>query len=152
MKRITILVVLAAVIGCIYAVVRNRQVDEVSPTTALEAQSSTAIAGENIVEIMFSKLPPEWQVRDFSVGNKVVEFGMRLPNDLVLPIDSKWTASSLLEEFAKAEDLKEKQRIKSQIQSVVLGRAAEIKKYIDPNLTASFGIPNAEQLGVQQSA
>jgi hypothetical protein len=42
MKRITILVVLAAVIGCIYAVVRNRQVDEVSATTALEAQSSTA--------------------------------------------------------------------------------------------------------------
>jgi DNA recombination protein RmuC len=36
--------------------------------------------------------------------------------------------------------LKEKQRIKAQIQSVVLGRASEIRKYIDPNLTSSFGI------------
>lgn len=106
----------------------------------LAGSQSKGIAGENIVEMMFSKLPPEWQVRDFSVGNKVVEFGIRLPNDLVLPIDSKWAASSLLEEFAKAEDLKEKQRIKSQIQSVVLARAAEIKKYIDPNLTSTFGI------------
>jgi DNA recombination protein RmuC len=90
--------------------------------------------------MMFSKFPPEWQVRDFSVGNKVVEFGIRLPNDLVLPIDSKWAASNLLEEFVSCKDLKEKQRIKAQIQSVVLGRASEIRKYIDPNLTSSFGI------------
>jgi DNA recombination protein RmuC len=106
----------------------------------LAGSQSKGIAGENIVEIMFSKLPTEWQVRDFSVGNKTVEFGIRLPNDLVLPIDSKWAASNLLEEFVKAEDLKEKQRIKLQIQSVVLGRAAEIRKYIDPNLTSGFGI------------
>jgi DNA recombination protein RmuC len=74
------------------------------------------------------------------VGNKVVEFGIRLPNGLVLPIDSKWAASSLLEEFVICEDLKKRQKITSQIQSVVLDRAAEIKKYIDPNLTSNFGI------------
>jgi DNA recombination protein RmuC len=106
----------------------------------LAGSQSKGIAGENIVEMMCSKLPPEWQVRDFSVGNKVVEFGIRLPNDLVLPIDSKWAASNLLEEFLNCEDPKEKQRIKAQIRSVVLGRASEIKKYIDPNLTSSFGI------------
>jgi DNA recombination protein RmuC len=106
----------------------------------LAGSQSKGIAGENIVEMMFSKFPPEWQVRDFSVGNKVVEFGIRLPNDLVLPIDSKWAASNLLEEFVSCKDLKEKQRIKAQIQSVVLGRASEIRKYIDPNLTSSFGI------------
>jgi hypothetical protein len=77
----------------------------------LAGSQSKGIAGENIVEIMFSKLPTEWQVRDFSVGNKTVEFGIRLPNDLVLPIDSKWAASNLVEEFVKADDVKEKQRI-----------------------------------------
>jgi len=106
----------------------------------LAGSQSKGSAGENIVGMMFSKLPPEWQVRNFSVGNKVVEFGIRLPNGLVLPIDSKWAASGLLEEFVICEDLKERQKIKSQIQSVVLDRAAEIKKYIDPNLTSNFGI------------
>jgi DNA recombination protein RmuC len=106
----------------------------------LAGSQSKGSAGENIVGMMFSKLPPEWQVRNFSVGNKVVEFGIRLPNGLILPIDSKWAASGLLEEFVICEDLKERQKIKSQIQSVVLDRAAEIRKYIDPNLTSNFGI------------
>jgi len=106
----------------------------------LAGSQSKGSAGENIVGMMLSKLPPEWQVRNFNVGNKVVEFGIRLPNGLVLPIDSKWAASSLLEEFVICEDLKKRQKITSQIQSVVLDRAAEIKKYIDPNLTSNFGI------------
>jgi DNA recombination protein RmuC len=106
----------------------------------LAGSQSKGSAGENIVGMMLSKLPPEWQVRNFSVGNKVVEFGIRLPNGLVLPIDSKWAASSLLEEFVICEDMKKRQKITSQIQSVVLDRAAEIKKYIDPNLTSNFGI------------
>ncbi len=97
-------------------------------------------AGENILELVFAKLPPEWQVRNFRVGNKTVEFGLRLPNNLLLPIDSKWPATNLLEEFAGCDDPSEQQRLKARIESVVLSKAREVKKYIDPNITVNFGV------------
>lgn len=98
------------------------------------------VAGENILEVVFSKLPPEWQVRNFRVGNRTVEFGLRLPNHLILPIDSKWAATSLLEQFLTIDDLAEQQKLKTQIERVVLSKAKEVRKYIDPNLTVNFGI------------
>lgn len=97
-------------------------------------------AGENILEAVFAKFPPEWQVRNFRVGDKAVEFGLRLPNNLVLPIDSKWTATHLLEQFMACDDPAEQQKLKAQIEAAVLGRAKEVRKYIDPNVTVSFGI------------
>jgi len=97
-------------------------------------------AGENILEVMLAKLPLEWQVRNFTVGNKTVEFGLRLPNDLILPIDSKWTATQLLEQFLKCEDTTDKQKLKLQIENAVKDRAKDVQKYIDPNVTVNFGI------------
>jgi DNA recombination protein RmuC len=97
-------------------------------------------AGENILDVVFSKLPTEWQVRNFRVANKSVEFGLRLPNNLILPIDSKWTATGLVEQFSKCEDPVEQQALKKQIEDAVLNKAREVKKYIDPNLTVNFGV------------
>src|SRR5262249_39943124 len=51
---------------------------------------SKGIGGENLLEIVLSQLPADWRVQDFRVRGKQVEFGLRLPNKLVLPIDSKW--------------------------------------------------------------
>ncbi|MEW6182485.1 MAG: DNA recombination protein RmuC [Bacillota bacterium] len=101
---------------------------------------SKGIAGENILEVVFAKLPADWQVRNFRVGNKFVEFGLRLPNGLILPIDSKWAATGLVEQFAGCEDPAEQQKLKAQIESAVLNKAREIKKYIDPGLTLNFGV------------
>lgn len=98
------------------------------------------MAGEQLLDTVFSSLPPEWQVRNLAVGNKVVEFGLRLPNGLVLPIDSKWAGTPLVERLARTEDLEERQRIKAQLESTVLARAREVRKYIDPNLTMSFAV------------
>lgn len=97
-------------------------------------------AGENIVEVVFAQLPADWQVRGFRVGDRVVEFGLRLPNNLVLPIDSKWTATNLLEKFLATDDIEEQRRLKSEIERAVLGKAREVRKYIDPNVTSDFGI------------
>jgi DNA recombination protein RmuC len=97
-------------------------------------------AGENILEAVFAKLPTEWQVRNFRVGDKAVEFGLRLPNNLVLPIDSKWTATALLEEFARSDEPSEQQRLKAQIEKAVLDKAKEVRKYIDPNVTVNFSL------------
>ncbi len=101
---------------------------------------SKGTAGENILEIMFAKLPAEWQERNFTVGNKTVEFGLRLPNKLILPIDSKWAATNLIERFRKCHDDAERQGIKSEIEREVLKKAKEVQKYLDPNLTVDFGV------------
>lgn len=101
---------------------------------------SKGAAGENILESLLAHLPAEWQVRDFQVGNKSVEFGLRLPNRLVLPIDSKWPATHLIERFLAAEDPDERQQVKARIEAAVRDKAKEVRKYIDPNVTANFGI------------
>jgi DNA recombination protein RmuC len=97
-------------------------------------------AGENIIDLVFAQLPPEWQVRNFQIGNKTVEFGLRLPNNLILPIDSKWTATALLEQFLACEDPEPRQALKSQIERAVLAKAKEVKRYLDPSVTVNFGI------------
>lgn len=101
---------------------------------------SKGAAGENIMEVVLAQLPPEWQVRNFQVGNKTVEFGLRLPNNLVLPIDSKWAGTHLLEQFVNCEDPERRQQLKAQIERAVLAKAKEVRRYLDPNVTLSFGI------------
>lgn len=102
--------------------------------------SSKGSAGENIVEAVFARLPAEWQARNFRIGNRTVEFALRLPNGLVLPIDSKWPATSLLERFLACEDAAEQARLRSQLEGAVLDKAREVAKYLDPGLTLSFGV------------
>lgn len=97
-------------------------------------------AGENILEAVFARLPTEWQVRNFRVGDKAVEFGLRLPNNLVLPIDSKWPATNLLEQFAECDDPNEQQKLKAEIEKAVLAKAKEARKYIDPSVTVNFSV------------
>ncbi|MDQ3699786.1 MAG: DNA recombination protein RmuC [Chloroflexota bacterium] len=108
--------------------------------TIIAGTHSKGVAGENILELALSKLPAEWQVRDYRIGNKAVEFGLRLPNNLILPIDSKWPASALLDRFAACEDAAERLRLKGQIEAVVLQKAREVRKYVDPSLTVGFGV------------
>jgi DNA recombination protein RmuC len=97
-------------------------------------------AGENIVEFAFANFPPDWQVRNLSVANKIVEFGVRLPDNLILPIDSKWAATDLFEKFLSCQDADEKRKLKAKIHSVTKSRATEIQKYLDPNITTTFGL------------
>jgi DNA recombination protein RmuC len=106
----------------------------------LAGTQSKGAAGENILDHVFAKLPTAWQVRDFRIGDRHVEFGLRLPNNLVVPIDSKWTATHLLEQFLGCDDVQEQQRLKGEISRVVLNKAKEVRKYLDPSLTMTFGI------------
>ena len=108
--------------------------------TVIAGTQSKGAAGENILEFILAQLPAEWQVRNFAVGNHIVEFGLRLPNRLALPIDSKWAATGLLEEFVACADPAQQQRLKVEIERAVIQKSKEVAKYIDPNLTANFGI------------
>lgn len=97
-------------------------------------------AGENILESVFANLPIEWQVRNFTVAGKPVEFGLKLPNGLILPIDSKWPATELLERFLESSDPAEQQQLKTEIQGKTLQKAKEVRKYIHPGITMPFGV------------
>lgn len=83
-------------------------------------------AGEKIIEAMFSRLPAEWQVYDFRVAGGVVEFGLRSPNNLVLPTDHKWPAVDLLDGLAASDDPNEQARLKRQVQSAVRSKVIEV--------------------------
>lgn len=106
--------------------------------TVLAGTQTKGSAGESILEVVFARLPVEWQLRDFKIGGKTVEFALRLPNNLILPIDSKWAATNLLDQFLNSEDLLDQQRLKKAIEEVVLQKAREVRKYIDPSVTVNF--------------
>jgi DNA recombination protein RmuC len=108
--------------------------------TVIAGTQTKGSAGENVLEVVFAKLPIEWQVRDFRIGGKSVEFALRLPNNLIMPIDSKWAATNLLEQFINADDIQEQQRLKKEIENAVLSKAKEVRKYLDPSITVNFGI------------
>ena len=108
--------------------------------TIIAGTQSKGSAGENIVSLIFAKLPVEWQVRNFNVNGKTVEFGLKFPNNLVLPIDSKWTATDLLEKFMDSDNPDEQQKLKAEIEKAVIHKAKEVRKYIDPSITTTFGV------------
>lgn len=108
--------------------------------TIIAGTQTKGSAGENVLEVVFAKLPIEWQVRDFRIGGKSVEFALRLPNNLIMPIDSKWAATNLLEQFVNSDDVQEQQRLKKDIENAVLAKAKEVRKYLDPSVTVNFGV------------
>jgi DNA recombination protein RmuC len=97
-------------------------------------------AGESIVEALIRQLPAEWRAQDVRIEGKVVEFGLRLPNGLLVPIDSKWPATGLLEELAQAEDPEAAARVRQQLLARVREKMEEVRKYLHPELTAGFAI------------
>ncbi|MGH7658244.1 MAG: DNA recombination protein RmuC, partial [Gemmatimonadales bacterium] len=82
--------------------------------TVIAGTQSKGAAGENILEQIFANLPQEWQVRDFKIGGKSCEFGLRLPSNLILPIDSKWPATDLLERYSLSTSSDEQHRIQKE--------------------------------------
>lgn len=108
--------------------------------TIIVGSSSKGEAGERVLENIIAKLPSEWQIQNFRIGNKFVEFGLKLSNGLILPIDSKWAATNLLEQFSASVDLDEQKKLRDQVEKIVINKAKEVQKYIEPNITTSFGV------------
>ena len=106
----------------------------------IAGSSAKGLAGENVLEALLGRLPPEWQVRNLRIGNRVVEFALRLPNNLLLPIDSKWPATDHLEGLAASNDSQERSALQQEIQAIVRERAREVRKYLDPSCTVGFGL------------
>lgn len=134
-------------LNTLHTITKERQEDErlMSESvrrleSVIAGTQSKGAAGENILDMVFSKLPADWQVRGFMVEGKICEFGLRLPNKRILPIDSKWTATGLLEQFTACEEIRGRQKIKLDIEKAVLRKAEEVRKYLDPETTCGFGV------------
>lgn len=109
---------------------------------AVIAGSSTrGVAGENILEEALRHLPPDMITRNLWVSGKVVEFGLRLPGGKVMPLDSKWSSSSALEELS-ADSLESARRaqLAAQVEKEVEKRVREVAQYIDPTTTTPWAL------------
>ncbi len=99
-------------------------------TAKLLGSANAGATGERIVEEALSVLPPQWLITDHRVANKPVEFAVRLPDGLVLPIDSKVVAQSDLVALDAAQN-GQREKLEARIRANVLQRAGEVRQYVD---------------------
>jgi len=101
---------------------------------------SRGSAGENILGGILSQLPPELRETNLTINNKVVEFAFRLPNNKMLPIDSKWPSVAALERLAETDDPDLRRPLIETIQSEVRRKVKEAARYLDPERTIQLGV------------
>ncbi len=106
----------------------------------IAGSGAKGLAGENLVEAVFRQLPPEWQARNVRIEGAVVEFALRLPNDQVVPIDSKWPATRALDELIEETDPARRETLVKEIRKAVKDKLQEVRKYIHPERTWGFAI------------
>ena len=96
-------------------------------------------SGENLLGAALAEFPPEMLVRDFTLGGRVCEFALRMPDGKLLPIDSKSPASDLVAALATAEG-PALEEIRRRIEKAVCLRVGEVAGYLDPSLTVPMAV------------
>jgi DNA recombination protein RmuC len=96
-------------------------------------------SGENLLAAALAEFPPEMVVRDFTVGGRVCEFALRMPDGKLLPIDSKWPSTELLDELAGARG-PGAEEARRRIEKAVSVRLREVAGYIEPSLTVPLAV------------
>jgi len=112
----------------------------------MRGSKTKGLAGENIVREILKIFPQGTMVYDFKIGSKVVEFGLKLPDGRILPIDSKVMASNELQILSQTSDETAKLKIIQQLELAVLHKAREVGAYISPPMTyerAIMAVPDA---------
>ena len=107
--------------------------------SVIAGSASRGAAGENILARSLCQLPPDLLETNLAVGNKVVEYALRLPGGRFLPIDSKWTSAPVLEELADAGPA-ERRRLGDQIARALRARVRDVARYLDPERTIGLGL------------
>lgn len=108
--------------------------------SVIAGSKQKGIAGENILREALDIFPPDMLETNFKVKGKEVEFGLVLSNKKVMPIDSKWPSTELLESVSREEDPVELERLMHKVQKEVAKRVSEISQYLDPNVTTPWAI------------
>lgn len=114
-------------------------------SAVLLGSATAGAAGERLMRETLDHLPAQWKVTNHLVGGKRVEFAVRLPDGLLLPVDSKVVAQAKLDALARAADDRDRERLGGSIVAEVENRAAEVRQYVDERTPgfALAAIPDA---------
>lgn len=96
--------------------------------------------GENLLAAALGEFPPDLVMRDFTVGGRVCEFALVLAGGKVLPIDSKWPATALVERLEAETDPAARDEVRRQVERAVVGHLREVARYVEPSLTAPMAV------------
>ncbi|MEZ4210633.1 MAG: DNA recombination protein RmuC [Patescibacteria group bacterium] len=114
--------------------------------SVLRGSKSKGMAGENIIRELLKMFPQSMMVYDFKLGSKVVEFGIKLPDGRILPLDSKVVANEELAKLEETDDEEIRLKLITKIEQAVLRKAKEVSEYISPPITyerAIMAVPDA---------
>ncbi len=104
------------------------------------AQSKGAL-GEQIIERNLSQLPNDWIRRNVPFRNDTrVEFCVCSPDGRLIPIDSKWAGTRLLDQIGQTSDRVERGKLETALKNEVWKRGLEVTKYLDDDRTIGFVI------------
>jgi hypothetical protein len=96
--------------------------------------------GENILGEMLRQLPTSLVECNLSIGGRVVEYAIVLPNKKKLALDCKFPASDLLEEMASDGNGRDPAIIHREIEKRVMSQVENVRRYIDPSQTMDFAL------------
>lgn len=112
----------------------------------MRGSKTKGMAGENIVRELLKLFPQGMMVYDFKLGSKVVEFGLRLPDGRIFPVDSKVVALEEMNQLQETEDEGQKAKLIAKIEQAIVRKAREVSEYIVPPITyerAIMAVPDA---------
>ncbi len=125
-------------ISLIHEVQRMQQSREAEAFTALQrltavllGSATSGASGERVVREMLSHLPVQWVVTNHAVGGRRVEFAIKLPDNLFLPVDSKVVAKEELAGLDAEADPKKREQLERAVRAAVLQAAADVHQYVD---------------------
>ncbi|OGB74823.1 hypothetical protein A2810_01500 [candidate division Kazan bacterium RIFCSPHIGHO2_01_FULL_49_10] len=107
---------------------------------------SKGAAGENLLREIFKNFPPEWIVFDYRIEGKPVEFGLKLADGRIMPMDSKIVALDELTRLETETDEDMRGRLIKKAELEVAKKVKEVAGYIHPPVTydqALMLIPDA---------
>jgi len=111
-----------------------------------KGSKSKGMAGENILREIFKLFPPELIVFDYRIEGKPVEFGLKLPDGRIMPMDSKIIALDELKKLETETNEDIRQRLIKKIEAEVSKQIREVASYIHSPITwdrALMMIPDA---------
>lgn len=107
---------------------------------------SKGLAGENILRELFKIFPSEWMVFDYQIEGKPVEFGLKLPDGRVVPIDSKVVAVAEMNKLEEEQNEEVRTKLIKKIEAEVAKKIKEVSSYVHPPITwdrALMMVPDA---------
>ena len=111
-----------------------------------KGSKSKGMAGENILREIFKVFPPELIVFDYKVEGRPVEFGLKLPDGRIVPMDSKVVAVEEMNQLMTETNEEVRQRLIRKIELEVMKKIKEVAEYVHPPITwdrALMMVPDA---------